>query len=110
MVNDSQRREAANNVRHFLSAPQNEYVWGVNGLQTVGRLVGTSLGESILLRLADLIDRPFCFDTDNKDSKFFTCSVCGFSDSKITINPFTLSLRSIKPGYHYCPNCGDSRE
>lgn len=55
---------------------------------------------------ADLIDRPTCFDTEDKDSDFFTCSACGFSDSQIAVNPFTLSLRYVKPSYRYCPNCG----
>lgn len=106
MVNDNQRREAANNIKQFLSVSQNERAWDNDGLQTVGRLVGTSVGENILVRLVDLIDRPACFDTDNKDSKFFTCSACGFSDSQIAVNPFTLSLRYVKPSYRYCPNCG----
>lgn len=55
---------------------------------------------------AELIDRTTCFDTENTDSKFFTCGACGFSDSKIDVNPFTLCVRSVKPSYHYCPNCG----
>lgn len=55
---------------------------------------------------ADLIDRPTCFYTENKDSKFFTCGACGFSDSKIAVNPFTLGIRYVKPSYRYCPNCG----
>lgn len=56
--------------------------------------------------LADLIDRQTCFDTESKDSTSFTCSVCGFSESKLTVDPFTLSFRSFKPSYRYCPNCG----
>lgn len=55
---------------------------------------------------ADLIDRPTCFDTEDKDSKFFTCGACGFSDSKIVVIPFNLDIRSVKPSYRYCPNCG----
>lgn len=55
---------------------------------------------------ADLIDRPTCFDTEDMDSKFFTCGACGFHDSQIAVNPFTLSLRYVKPSYRYCPNCG----
>lgn len=55
---------------------------------------------------ADLIDRPTCFDTEDNDSDFFTCSACGFSDRQIAVNPFTLSLRYVKPSYRYCPKCG----
>lgn len=56
--------------------------------------------------LADLIDRPTCFDTESKDSKSFTCSACGFSESKLVVSPFTLSFSSVKPSYRYCPSCG----
>lgn len=55
---------------------------------------------------ADLIDRPTCFDTESKDSKSFTCSACGFSESKLVISPFTLSSLWVKPSYRYCPRCG----
>lgn len=55
---------------------------------------------------AELIDRPTCFDTEDKDSKFFTCGACGFSDSQTVVNPFTLGIRCVKPSYRYCPNCG----
>lgn len=56
--------------------------------------------------LATLIDRPTCFDTESKDSTSFTCSSCGFFESKLIVNPFTLSFHKIKPSYRYCPNCG----
>lgn len=56
--------------------------------------------------LADLIDRPTCFDTESKDSKSFTCSACGFSKSELVVSPFTLSFLWVKPSYCYCPNCG----
>lgn len=71
------------------------------------RAIRAAVGRGdIFQRLADLIDRPTCFDTENKNSKMFTCSACGFSESKLTVNPFTLSFFHIKPGYRYCPNCG----
>ena len=57
-------------------------------------------------RIADLIDPQTCFDTESKDSKSFTCSACGFSESKLVVNPFTLSFFWVKPSYRYCPNCG----
>lgn len=75
MINDKQRREAARELRQFLSVSPNERAWDNDGLQTVGRLVGTSVGENILARLADLIDRPTCRDVGG--SYAFRCSECG---------------------------------
>ena len=62
--------------------------------------------QAVLELFADLIDRPTCFDTESKDSNLFTCSACGFSESKLVLSPFTLSFRWCKPSYCYCPNCG----
>lgn len=56
--------------------------------------------------LADLIEPQTCFDTESKDSKSFTCSACGFSESKLVVSPFTLSFLWVKPSYCHCPNCG----
>ena len=106
MINDKQRREAARGIRQFLSVSPNKRAWDNDGLQTVGRLVGASVGENILARLAELIDRPTCFDAESKDGKSFTCSACGFSESKLVISPFTLSFLRGKPSYRYCPRCG----
>ena len=86
----------AENLRQFLSLPWDERVWDRTGLQTVGRLVGTSVGGSIIERLADLIDRP----TTTRNSKFTTkygrsvpsCEVCGYSIGDTRWN--------------YCPKCG----
>ena len=61
--------------------------------------------EELHERLADLIDRPTCHDTGELANSF-TCSECGFHESKLTVNPFTLSFSHIKPSYCYCPNCG----
>lgn len=77
MVNDNQRCEAANNIRQFLSVSQNERAWDNDGLQTVGRLVGTSVGENILVRLADLIDRPTCKMESYQGVLYGRCSHCG---------------------------------
>ena len=57
-------------------------------------------------KLVDAIDRPTCFDTEGKDSKSFTCSACGFSESTLVVSPFTLSFSWAKPSYRYCPKCG----
>lgn len=96
MISDKERREVAENLRQFLSLPWDERAWDRTGLQTVGRLVGTSVGGSIIERLADLIDRP----TTTRNSKFMTkygpslpsCEVCGYSIGDTRWN--------------YCPKCG----
>ena len=106
MIDNEERRAAVARLRQFLSKPWDERSWYHDGLQNVGSLVGTSVGENIVARLADLIDRPTCFDKESKSSKFFTCSACGFSDSQVTVSPFTLEIRYVKPSYNYCPNCG----
>lgn len=62
--------------------------------------------QAVVELFADLIDRPTCFDTESKDSKSFTCSACGFSESKLVVNPFTLTFSWVKPSYRYCPKCG----
>lgn len=62
--------------------------------------------EETVLKLADLIDRPTCHDAEDERSKAFTCSACGFSDSKLIFNPFGIDLIELKPDFHYCPNCG----
>lgn len=100
MVNDNQRREAANNIRQFLSVSQNERAWDNDGLQTVGRLVGTSVGENILVRLAALIDRPTCKNLATKPADELLCSECG--------EHVDIAYMESADDYHarFCPNCG----
>lgn len=97
MVNDNQRREAANNIRQFLSVSQNERAWDNDGLQTVGRLVGTSVGENILVRLVDLIDRPTCKIEGTYDDEYgiYDHLTCGH-----------VAMRQWTEPTNYCPNCG----
>ena len=99
-VNDNQRREAAREIRQFLSVSQNERAWDNDGLQTVGRLVGTSVGENILVRLADLIDRPTCKNLATKPADELLCSGCG--------EHVDIAYMESADDYHarYCPNCG----
>lgn len=75
MASDEERHEVAARLRRFLSKLWDERVWEHDGLQTVGRLVGTSVGENIIERLADLIDRPTCEMT--REGEGFRCSACG---------------------------------
>lgn len=86
----------ASGIRRFLSVPYDERIWECDGLQTVGRLVETPVGDNILARLADLIDRP----TTTRHGRFKKrhglevplCEVRGqaIGDSR----------------WNYCPKCG----
>lgn len=102
MISDEQRRGAARNIRQFLSRQDIERAWDNDVLQTVGRLVETSVGENILVRLADLIDRPTCRIGYVPDSADRSCSACGV----------TFSTGTYQGGDHeehefmFCPNCG----
>ena len=102
MVTDNQRREVAKKLREYDVAEFKESAI-VPFLECLGH--GYMDWRGILDELADFID-PTCFDTESKDSKSFTCSACGFSESKLVVNPFTLSFLWVKPSYRYCPNCG----
>lgn len=109
MSSEADRREVAETLRKCGAELS---ILGA-GCETAFHVIDNAIGcrdedlwERFFARLADLIDRPTCFDTESKDSKSFTCSACGFSESKLIVTPFTLSFRYVKPGYHYCPNCG----
>lgn len=106
MISDEERREVAERLRSA-SARRSDAPWMVEDLMLALGFRCYEDGEDQLFdRLADLIDRPSCFDTESKDSKSFTCSACGFSESKLVISPFTLSFLWVKPSYRYCPRCG----
>lgn len=102
-ISDSERRKVAARMREIMR--KNPYMW----LDVmVANAVCDVIGEGVVIgeTVADLIDRPTCFDTESKDSKSFTCSACGFSESKLVVSPFTLSFLWCKPSYRFCPNCG----
>ena len=103
MNTDEQRSKVAERMRGYDVSEFKESAI-VPFLDCLG--VGYLNWREILDSLADLIDRPTCFDTESKDSKSFTCSSCGFSESKLVVNPFTLSFFWVKPSYCYCPKCG----
>lgn len=106
-ISDEERRNIASSLRHdaaFGDGLPSEW-WGM--LQFI------VLNEDdfqdprvVFMKLAELIERPTCFDMESKDSNSFTCSACGFSESKLAVNPFALSFRYVKPSYYYCPSCG----
>ena len=100
MIGNEQRREVAKELRKFLSVSWNERVWDHDGLQTVGRLVGTSVGENIIERLANLIDRPTCKNLATKPCDELLCSECG--------EHVDIAYMESADDYHarYCPNCG----
>lgn len=99
-ISDTERRAAAARLRQFLSEPWDERSWYHDSLQIVGSLVGTSVGESIIMRLADLIDRPTCKNiADPYDGSFFECSKCG--------ERWELSCGSPADNHlGFCPRCG----
>ena len=96
-ISDIERRAAAARLRQFLSEPWDERSWYHDGLQNVGSLVGTSVGENIIMRLADLIDRPTCRNIGgeegtNGEHYGFFCTACGYAAGVTEPN--------------CCPNCG----
>lgn len=106
-TSDEQRREAAKELRK-LATPgcirfAEEFYEELREIVAFDR---DGSFDGVANSLADLIDRPTCFDTESKDSKSFTCSACGFSESKLVVSPFTLSFLWVKPSYCYCPKCG----
>lgn len=120
MISNEERRAAAARLRQFLSEPWNERSWYHDSLQNVGSLVGTSVGENILARLADLIDRPTCKnnsefgshtvtvpDAANDECFDFVCSRCGIHlmGDEMDNSPL-LDDRFRSYALRYCPNCG----
>ena len=110
MISDEERRRAVAELREastgvYRHVDSLDVIAGAVGVELDGK-VGHEIENETYAALADFIDRSTCFDTENKDSKMFTCSACGFSESKLVVNPFTLSFSHIKPKYRYCPNCG----
>lgn len=103
MISDSDRRDVAARMREIMHQYPHGFLDNVITQSVIDVMgAGKKIGEIV----ADLIDRPTCFDTESQDSKSFTCSACGFTDSRIFVNPFSLSLYYAKPNYHYCPSCG----
>ena len=105
MINDEQRRYAARRIRQFLSIPPDERPWDNDSTQTIGRLIGTSFGENILARLAELIDRPTCSDVG--DDFVFRCSECGCElDIDDAFYEPTMWKDGVATVPEYCPLCG----
>ncbi len=112
MINDNQRREAAREIRQFLSVSQNERAWDHDGLQTVGRLVGTSAGENILARLADLIDPTCNIDVMTTGERadyecsehIMRCLNCGAEFGYVLYGEDGDVSMDDEP--NYCPQCG----
>lgn len=108
MIIDNQRREVAQELRELRHTTyySEEIVENICDAISIADPANTFREpEDVYKLLADLIN-PTCFDTESKDSKSFACSACGFSESKLVVNPFTLSFFWVKPSYRYCPVCG----
>lgn len=105
-INAEQRRAVAQELRKLTAPGCIRYA--EEFYEELREIVARDLDgsfEGVANSLADLIN-PTCFDTGSKDSKSFTCSACGFSESTLVVSPFTLSFFLVKPSYRYCPKCG----
>ena len=105
-ISDTERRAAAARLRQFLSEPWDERSWYHDSLQIVGSLVGTSVGESIIMRLAVLIDRPTCSIKrevwSGHPTRWGVCSRCGaLVNAERAVSTATEYLPT-----RYCPWCG----
>ena len=106
-ITNEERREVAGRIRERICR-NHRAVWDVVLELSCIDVFGDRFrsNEEFALFLADLIDRPTCHDAEDERNKAFTCSACGFSDSKLSFNPFGIDLIELKPDFHYCPNCG----
>lgn len=60
-------------------------------------------------KLADLIDRPTCYDAADFDRESFKCSRCGFRVLSIDGAPDAAKLVGTNGGvadFGFCPSCG----
>ena len=103
-LQDGETKDEAS-IRRIIELGNSEH----DGLQIVGRLVGTSVGENIIERLANLIDRPTCKDVGRGYT--FECSECGCRIGVILRDSYegepAMTVHD-DPLYvpRYCPNCG----
>ena len=108
---NEKRREVAQKLREVERLEWDGNVWCdewnvLNALGLYNEDDPNSCNPDKVAYLANLIDRPTCHDAEDERNKVFTCSACGFSDSKLIFNPFGIDLIELKPDFHYCPNCG----
>ena len=113
MISDEKRRQAVAELHEASTGAYRhvdalDVIAGAVGVEVDGKS-GHEVENETYATLADFIDRPTCFDTENKDSPLFICSECGSIESKFTVDPFISSYFYIKPSYRYCPNCGAYR-
>lgn len=108
MISDDERREVADGLRYQVKklGPKMDTHEFANYCADVVDPDCELRWDKMMLHLADLIDRETCYDTEDKDSTSFTCSACGFSESKLIVQPFTLTFSKVKPNYYFCPKCG----
>lgn len=106
-ITNEERREVAGRIRERIWRNRRT-AWDVVLVSSCVDVFGYRFrsNEEFALFLTDLIDCPKCHDAEDERNKAFTCSACGFSDSKLIFNPFGIDLIELKPDFHYCPNCG----
>lgn len=105
MISDTERREAARKLREIERHTQCELTDGelIDFLvEAVGfnRCTNEDFDEGLLGRIADLIDRPTCKNSEDLyDGSFFECSECGERWELTCGSPADNNL-------NFCPRCG----
>ena len=101
MISDKERREVAATMRAISCRGVKDLTLGevLNSILTGGAPRPTT-EMAILARLADLIDRPTCKNSEYPyDGSFFECSECGERWELACGSPADNNL-------NFCPRCG----
>lgn len=101
MISDEKRREVAATMRAISCRGVKDLTLGevLNSILTGGAPRPTT-EMAILARLADLIDRPTCKNSEYLyDGSFFECSECGERWELTCGSPADNNL-------NFCPRCG----
>lgn len=101
MISDAERREVAATMRAISCRGVKDLTLGevLNSILTGGAPRPTT-EMAILARLADLIDRPTCKNSEYLyDGSFFECSECGERWELSCGSPADNNL-------NFCPRCG----
>lgn len=105
MISDEERREAARKLREIERQTQCELTDGelIDFLvEAVGfnRYTNEDFDEGLLGRIAELVDRPTCKNSEDLyDGSFFECSECGERWELTCGSPADNNL-------NFCPRCG----
>ena len=103
-ISDIERREVAARLRESAGLPSrlpNEYSIEVKSALVLSKLLDCiDCSDDVFPRLADLIDRPTCKNSECLyDGSFFECSECGERWELSCGSPADNNL-------NFCPRCG----